>query len=68
MAGLNPDTVRAWLDEAQDLKITQERAVAIANLIEPVAKTARTAARAIRFDGEPGDFIRALRRWGTGPK
>jgi hypothetical protein len=63
MAGLTPETAQAWLREAQDLDITSERALAISQLIEPVAEFARQAARSIRFDGEPGDFIGALNRW-----
>jgi hypothetical protein len=60
---LRPETVRSWVREAQDLDITPERAAAIAKLIDPVATIARTAARSVTFDSEPGDFLRALRRW-----
>jgi hypothetical protein len=60
---LKPETAQAWLDQAHDLEISRERAREIVGLINPLADFARKGANAIRFDGEPGDFIRALLRW-----
>jgi hypothetical protein len=63
MSMLKSETVKAWAREAQDLEVTSERADAIAKLIEPVAEFARQGSKSIRFDNEPGDFLRALQRW-----
>lgn len=63
MSELTPDTAKAWLHEAQDLDISHERASEIVKLINPVVGFARKAAGAVRFDGEPGNFIVTLRAW-----
>jgi hypothetical protein len=68
MPALKPETAQAWLCEAQDLVITHQRAAEIVGLIDPIAEFARKAASAIRFDGEPGDFIRTLRAWSLADK
>jgi hypothetical protein len=63
MAGLRAETIQVWGREAQDLEISDERAIEIRKTIEAVARVARTAAPSIPFDAEPADFIRALHRW-----
>jgi hypothetical protein len=63
MTILKPETIKAWLHEAQDLDISPSRATEIGKLIEPLANMAREAARNISFDAEPDDFLRTLNRW-----
>jgi hypothetical protein len=63
VAPLTADTARAWLEQAQGLEVSRERAADVVNLINPLAEFARKGATAISFDGEPDDFVRALRRW-----
>jgi hypothetical protein len=63
LAPLTSDTAQAWLEQAQGIEISRERAADVLDLINPLAQFARTGATAISFDGEPGDFVRALRRW-----
>jgi hypothetical protein len=67
MAQLRGETLRQWTTEAQDLDLPSDRAAQIAAAIEPIAAAARQAAKALPFDSEPADFVRAQRRWhGTG--
>ena len=63
MAQLRGETVRNWAAEAQGLDIAAERAAQIAAAIEPINVAAQQAAKAVPFDSEPADFVRAQRRW-----
>ena len=63
MAGLRGETVRQWAREAQDIEFAGDHAAGIARAIEPVAAAARAAEKAVPFDSEPADFVRAQRRW-----
>jgi DNA-directed RNA polymerase specialized sigma subunit len=63
MAGLTTKTIQTWGREAQDLEISDERAVEIEKVIEATARVARAAAPSLSFDAEPADFLRALHRW-----
>ena len=67
MAGLMADTVRDWAKQAQDIVLGEGEAAAVARAIETLAASAREAARALPFDSEPADFLRAQRRW-LGPR
>ena len=67
MAQLRGETVRQWTAEAQDLDLPPERATQIAAAIESIAAAARQAAKALPFDSEPADFVKAQRRW-LGPR
>lgn len=68
MARMRAETVQNWVREAQDLDITRERAAALAASLDSLIAAAAEGRRALPFDCEPADFLRAQRRWlGEGP-
>lgn len=61
MAKLRAETLRNWAREGQDIELSHERAAALAASIESLMAAA--GRRALPFDCEPADFLRAQRRW-----
>lgn len=63
MAKLRAETVQNWSREAQDLEVARERAAGLAASLDSLATAAAAGRRALPFDCEPADFLRAQRRW-----
>jgi hypothetical protein len=66
MTILKPETVQILGREAQDLEISEARAIVIAKFVDNIARIVRAAGPPIPFDSEPANFVSALHRWKAG--